>query len=116
MPDEKQNLKPAEPISIVPKSVPATTAKQQPQLPPHIPQFAPVKHPLRFGVHGKKHLIAPLKELIAADASIPAHYKDLIYAELDSMKSNAAEVSLHVTDNPDGSVSFSGHIKPIQLG
>lgn len=107
---------PMKPISIVPLALPITTTKAQPDLPDHAPKFALVKHPLRFGVHGKKHMVAPLKELITADANIPKHWRDTLHAHLDELKSNAAELDLHIVDHPDGGISFQGHIKPIHLG
>ncbi len=100
----------------MPQPVPATTTKEQPTFDPHVPVFAPVKHPLRVGIHGKKHLIANLKDLITADAAIPDHYKPMLHAELDGRQSNAAEIDLHIVDHPDGSTSIQAHIKPIQLG
>jgi hypothetical protein len=96
--------------------VPATTTKPQPELPPNAPRFAPQKHPLRFAITGKQHLIAPLKELISATPEIPDHYKTLIHAELDRIKTTAAQVDLHVVDHADGGISIQGHIKPIHLG
>lgn len=54
--------------------------------------------------------------MIAADPVIPDHYKAVIQSELDGLKSNAAQVDVHVVDHPNGDISFSGHIKPIQLG
>lgn len=105
-----------EPISYTPKPVPATTTKTQPIFPASVPQFAPVKHPLRFAIAGKMHMIQSLKDSIGADSGIPDHYKALLHAELTGMKSNAAQVDLHVVDHADGGVSVQMHIKPIQLG
>ena len=119
MPDETKPESvppPAQPISHIPQPVPATTTAEQPKFDPHVPQFAPVKHPLRFAIPGKMHLIEPLKKLITDDANIPDHYKALFCAELDSLKSNAAQIDLHVVDHADGGISIQGHIKPVQLG
>ena len=115
-PTEPISTRPPGPVSSTPQPVPATTTKPQPELPANVPQFAPQKHPLRFSIAGKQHLIAPLKELIAAIPEIPDHYKAFIHAELDKIKTNAAVVDLHVVDQADGGVSIQGHIKPIQLG
>jgi hypothetical protein len=106
----------ASPISSTPKSVPATTTKEQPALSKKTPQFQPVKHPLRFCISGRQHMIQPLKDLISADANIPDHFKAVLSAEIDNIKTNAAQVDLHVVDHADGGISFQGHIKPIQLG
>jgi hypothetical protein len=104
------------PISSTPQPVPATTTKLQPELPPHAPQFAPVKHPVLFAIHGKKHLIGPLKDLISADANLQDPYKALLHHELSFVKTNAAEIDLHVVKHENGDVSIQGHIKRIQLG
>ena len=61
-------------------------------------------------------MIEPLKGLISAIPEIPDQYKALLHSELDSIKTNAAQVDLHVVDHADGSISIQGHIKPIQLG
>lgn len=105
------------PVSSTPQPVPATTTKPQPELPKHIPQFAPQKHPLRYAITGKIHMIKDLKDLISAIPEIPDHYKAVIQHELDNtIKTNAAQVDLHVVDHADGGVSIQGHIKPIHLG
>lgn len=103
-------------ISFVPQSVPATTSKPQPEFPPHVPQFAVAKHPLLFAIHGKKHLVGPLKELISADANLQEPYKALLHHELSFVKTGAAEIDLHVVKHENGDVSFAGHIKRIQMG
>ena len=90
--------------------------KPQPELPKNVPQFSPQKHPLLFAIHGKKHLIAPLKDLISADANLQEPYKALLHHELSFVKTNAAEIDLHVVKHENGDVSFVGHIKRIQLG
>jgi hypothetical protein len=104
------------PASSVPQPVPATTTKPQPDLPKNAPQFAPVKHPLLFAIHGKKHLIGPLKELITADPDLQEPYKALLHHELSFVATNAAEIDLHVVKHANGDVSFQGHIKRIRLG
>lgn len=103
-------------VSSTPQPVPATTTKPQPTLPENVPQFALQKHPLLFAIHGKKHLIEPLKELIAADANLQEPYKALLNHELSFVKTNAAEIDLHVVKHENGDVSFVGHVKRIQLG
>ncbi len=93
------------PISSTPKAVPATTLRPQPELPASLPQFKPQKHPLRFAVPGKIHLIPNLKSAINALPEIPDHYKALLHHELDNtIKTNAAQIDLHVVDHADGSV------------
>jgi hypothetical protein len=104
------------PISVVPAAVPATTTKPQNDMPAHIPQFAPVKHPVLFAIHGKKHMVDPLKDLINADPNIQDPYKALLCHELSFVETNAAEIDLHVVKHANGDVSFQGHIKRIQLG
>ena len=103
-------------IASTPQPVPATTTNEQPTFPPHIPQFQKIKHPLRFAISGKKHLVKTLKELISADANVPDHYKAVLHAEIDGLTSEMAEVDLHVVKHANGDVSFQGHIKRIQLG
>ena len=103
-------------ISSVPQPVPATTTNPQPNLPKNAPQFAPQKHPVLFSIHGKKHMIEPLKELIAADANLQDPYKALLIHELSFVETNAAEIDLHVVKHENGDVSFQGHVKRIQLG
>lgn len=103
-------------VSFTPKPVPATTTNPQPGLPRNVPQFAPVKHPLLFAIHGKKHLIGPLKDLITSDANLQDPYKELLFHELSFVKTNAAEIDLHVIKHENGDVSIQGHIKRIQLG
>ena len=107
------------PLAIIPQALPITTTKEQPDFagaPKNLLTIKPVKHPLRFSIQGKKHLISNLKEMIAADAIIPDHYKAALAAELEKIKTNAAEVDLHVVDHADGGISFAGHVKPISLG
>lgn len=106
----------SENISIIPKNVPATTTAEQPEMPPHVPQFAPVKHPVIFAIHGKKHVVENLKKLIDEDANLQDPYKALLKHELDFVKTEAAEIDLHVVKHENGDVSFQGHIKRIQLG
>ena len=103
-------------LSAVPHPLPATTFAEQPEIEEHAPKFAPVKHPLRLAIHGRKHLIQPLKDMIAADQNIPAHYRDMLHAEIGNLKSNAAQIDLHIVDHADGSVSIQAHIKPVLLG
>lgn len=63
------------------------------------------------------HLIPDLKKLVTEIPELPQHYKDFIIHELDNtIKTNAAQVDLHVVDHADGSISIQGHIKPIKLG
>jgi hypothetical protein len=118
MPDqtEPQSAPAKDAFSSTPKPVPATTTKPQPELPAHIPQFAPVKHPLLFAINGKKHLIQPLKDLITADANLQDPYKALLHHELSFVETNAAEIDLHVVKHANGDVSFQGHVKRVQLG
>jgi hypothetical protein len=104
------------PVSSTPQPVPATTTKPQPELPANAPQFAPQKHPLLFSIRGKKHLIEPLRALIAADADLQEPYKAVLNHELSFVKTNAAEIDLHVVKHENGDVSFAGHVKQIQLG
>jgi len=86
-------------------------------LPKEAPQFAAQKHPLRFAILGKMHLIPDLKKLVTDHPELPEHYKAFIIHELDNtIKTNAAQVDLHVVDHADGGISIQGHIKPIQLG
>ena len=106
----------AKPVSSTPQPVPATTTKPQPELPANAPQFAPQKHPLLFSIRGKKHLIEPLRALIAADADLQEPYKAVLNHELSFVKTNAAEIDLHVVKHENGDVSFAGHVKQIQLG
>ena len=115
MPDTNDSAKPSS-LSIVPSAVPATTTAEQPKLPPHIPQFAPVKHPLLFAIHGKKHIVATLKDLIDADINLQDPYKALLHHELSFVETEAAEIDLHVVKHENGDVSFQGHIKRIRLG
>lgn len=103
-------------ITVVPEQVPSTTFAPQPELPPNAPKFAPIKHPLRFAIHGRKHMIKELKAMVAKDDTIPAHYQDMIKNELDLIKTNSAQVDLHVVDHADGGISIQMHVKPIQLG
>jgi hypothetical protein len=107
---------PQNPVSSTPQPVPATTTKEQPKFPPHIPQFKPQKHPLLFAIHGRKHMVGPLKDLITADANLPEPYKALLHHELSFVETNAAEIHLHVVKHANGDVSFQGHVKRIQLG
>jgi len=116
MTESNATAEPVAPVSSKPAAVPATTTKPQPELPDHAPRFAEVKHPLRFAIHGKKHMIGPLKDLIRSIAEVPDEYKSLLHAELDSLKTNAAQVDLHVVDHANGDISVHAHIKPIQLG
>ena len=109
-------LAPPATVSSTPQPVPATTTKPQPTLPSHVPKFAPVKHPLLFAIHGKKHLIQPLKDLITDDPNLQDPYKALLHHELSFVKTEAAEIDLHVVKHDNGDVSFQGHIKRIQLG
>ena len=102
--------------SSTPKPVPSTTNAPQPEMPPHIPQFAPVKHPLRFAINGVQHLMQPLKDLIASDAGIPDEYKALIKYELDKKTSNGGVVHCHVLDHANGDSSIVIHIGQIKLG
>ena len=104
------------PIAAIPAAVPSTTFTKQPEIEAHAPKFAPVKHPLRLAIHGRKHLVQPLKDMIAADTNIPAHYRDMLHAEIGNLTSNAAQVDLHIVDHADGSVSIQAHIKPVLLG
>ena len=104
------------PIAVIPAPVPSTTFAAQPEIEEHAPKFAPVKHPLRLAIHGRKHLVQSLKDMITADANIPAHYRDMLNAEIGNLKSNAAQVDLHIVDHADGSVSVQSHIKPVLLG
>lgn len=113
-PDSEVVTKPS--FSFVPQRVPATTDAPQPKLPPKVLQFAPVKHPVIFAIHGKKHLIQPLKDLIAADPNIQEPYKALLYHELSFVQTAAAEIDLHVVKHENGDVSFHGHVKRIQMG
>jgi hypothetical protein len=103
-------------FSTVPAAVPATTATAHPAPPANVPQFAPQKHPVLFAVHGKKHLVSKLKELIDADANLQDPYKAVLHHELSFVETEAAEVNLHVVKHPNGDVSFQGHIKRIPLG
>ncbi len=107
---------PPENISTVPHPVPATTTAPQPELPPNAPQFAPVKHPLLFGVHGRKHLVANLKELIAADPNLQEPYKALLHHELSFVKTEAAEIDLHVIQQPNDDIDIQIHIKRVKMG
>lgn len=92
-------------------------AKPYPEWQEHAPRFEAAKNPLRFGIHGKIHLVKELKTLIADLSVIPDHYKTVIQHELENtIKTNAAQVDLHVVDHADGGISIHGHIKPIQLG
>lgn len=108
------------PISVVPHPLPITTTKEQIEFPAdtpkNVPKFAPVKHPVLFAIHGKKHLVGSLKDLIAADPNLQDPYKALLHHELSFVETNAAEIDLHVVKHQNGDVSFQGHIKRIQLG
>jgi len=61
-------------------------------------------------------MVSNLKDLVTGIAEIPDHYKAVIHAELNNLKSNAAEIDLHVVDHANGDISIQAHIKPIQLG
>jgi hypothetical protein len=122
MPDQEKTSAPAAPlpaISIVPVAVPATTTAAQPDFkdaPPNTPRFAPVKHPVLFAVHGKKHLISSLKDLINADPNLQDPYKALLHHELSFVKTEAAEIDLHVIKLPNDDVHVQMHIKRHKLG
>ena len=117
MPDQKKPDSGANnPISVVPHALPITSTKEQPELPKHAPQFAPVKHPVLFAIHGKKHVKQSLKDLIDADPNLQEPYKALLHHELSFVETDAAEIDLHVVKHQNGDVSFQGHIKRIPLG
>ena len=129
MPDQEKPVTPAlapepvvkpAPISAVPAAVPATIFGKAAELPEdapaNTPKFAPVTHPVLFAIHGKKHLISSLKEMITADANLQDPYKALLHHELGFVKTEAAEIDLHVVKHENGDVSFQGHIKRIALG
>ena len=85
-------------------------------IPSNVPIPVAPKHPLRFGISGRQHMIPQLKQAIADDQKIPAEYKTVILRELDLRKSNAAQVDLHVVDHENGDTSIHIHIKEITLG
>lgn len=113
---EVETSEPIKPISSVPYPIPATTTSAQPEIQDHAPRFAPVKHPVLFAIHGKKHLIQPLKDLITSDSNLQEPYKAILHHELSFVETEAASVDLHVVKHPNGDVSFQGHIKRIALG
>jgi hypothetical protein len=75
------------------------------------------KHPLRFAILGDQHMIPELKKIIAGKPdTMPASLKQFFSDELDKLKSNAAQVDLHILDHPNGDVSGQFHIKAVNLG
>ena len=98
------------------QTVPLTAAELKKKIPANVPQFEPVKNPVRFAIHGKKHMTGPLATLISEMKEISPHFKAMIQAELANVKTNAAQVDLHVVDHANGDISIQAHIKQIQLG
>jgi len=82
----------------------------------NLPTMDKVKHPCRCSILGTKHLIADLKLLIQKREDISDELKSVILAEIDSKKSNAAQVDMHVVDHTNGDSSIHIHVKNIDLG
>lgn len=85
-------------------------------LPPNAPVAKLEKHPLRFGIIGKTHLVSELRKIVNEEPGLTDTYKQFVNSELDQVKTNAATVDLHVVDHHNGDVSVSLHIKQVKLG
>ena len=92
------------------------TIQAKPFDPTQIPQVVLPKHPCRYSIEGTVHTIADLKTIVQDDPDLSDALKDFLASELDAVKSNAAELDLHLVDQPQGGISLHIHIAPRHLG
>ena len=74
------------------------------------------KHPLRYAIHGDTHFVDEIKKIVQADDKLTASLKSFVCEELSGIKTNAAEVHLHLIDHRNGGISLNLHISPRTLG
>jgi len=73
------------------------------------------KNPIRFSIRGVTDRIDTLKEFVAAQ-DFDSGLKVYIAAEIDKLKSNAAEIHMHDVEQPDGGFDLHLSIRPRNLG
>ena len=81
-----------------------------------IPQVHLPKHPCRYSIEQCLHSIPELKATIEADKELDDSLKVFLLSELSKFTSNAAELDLHVVDQPQGGLSVHIHIAARHLG
>lgn len=91
------------------ESAPVPAKKPNLHLPP-----AP-KSPVRFAIRGMMDTLPGLKEFVRRQDIDPDLITYLI-SELDELDSNAATISLHCVEQPEGGFDLHLSVRPVHLG